>query len=272
MPDEEATVNDYPPPVAALLDLGEIEFGDDWIDYPARGLRPEHVPDLIRLASTYCTGEEDFEEAPAWGPIHAWRALGQLRAAEAAEVLLGVVRRELLADGDMATEDMPEVFGLIGPATLPALAATLRDPDADLYLRWNAASGIAGVGQRHPEARAECVGLLVGQLENTSLNDSTLNAALIGCLMDLNAVEAADAIERAFATGHVDESIVGDWPDVRYELGLGPEPDRRVQRSSLWGGADLGPRSPGPGDRAKQRSRKKKKQAKQSRKRNRKKK
>lgn len=264
-------MSEYPPAVAELLKLGEINPTEEWLDYPSRGLGPEHVPDLIRLVATFGR-EDDFESPASWGPVHAWRALGQLRVAEAAETLLQVVRDDRDRGGDWASEEMPEVFGLIGPPALPVLAAALRDPAEELYVRWGAADAIQKVAEHHPEARPECVALLAGQLENAAANDPTLNGALVGTLLDMKAVETDAVLQRAFGTGNVDESIAGGLEDARYELGLGPKPARLAGFGSPWGVASAGPRSPSPRARAKERAQKKRKQAKLSRKKNRKKK
>lgn len=42
---------------------------------------------------------------------------------------------------------------------------------------------------------------------------SDLNGFIVGYLVDLEAVEAAPLMERAFAAGRVDVSIMGDWAE-----------------------------------------------------------
>lgn len=268
---------DYSSPVAGLLNLGDEHLGVEWLDYRAGGIGPEHVPELIRLAQEWVTADEDdVKGAALYAPIHAWRALGQLRAAEASEALLEIVRLDIERDGDWASEDMPEVFGKIGPPALPPLAAVVGDRRLDVYVRWNAANALTKIAQQHPEARAESVALLVAQLEqpNQEEEEDTLKGAIISCLLDLNAVEAAPAIEKAFAANEVDESIAGDWEEVRFVMGLGPPPRSRTSPVNPWAGGGPGLGSPGrsPKSRAKERSRNKRKQAKQSKKKNRKKK
>lgn len=69
------------------------------------------------------------------------------------------------------------------------------------------------------------------QLANAARNGLTLNGAIIACLLNLKAVESADAIKRAFSRRLAETSLVGDWRHVQYELGLsspalsGPPPD-----------------------------------------------
>ena len=58
-----------------------------WPDYPALGLRMEHVPDLIRMTLDDELHGADSDSREVWAPLHAWRALGQLRAESAIKPL-----------------------------------------------------------------------------------------------------------------------------------------------------------------------------------------
>src|SRR5712692_8184689 len=85
----------YLAPVDKLLTYGSLEdeVSDQWPDYLALGLGPEHIPELIRLATDrelHNLEAEDYDENDLsfWAPVHAVRALGQLRAEEAIEPLL----------------------------------------------------------------------------------------------------------------------------------------------------------------------------------------
>ncbi len=120
----------YPPPVDRLLTLGDARGQREWHDYRQYGLDREHVPDLIRMATDPDLNWADPDSAEVWAPLHAWRALGQLRAAEAVGPLLGLL--EELEDSDWFNEDLPEVFGLIGPVAIPALIAHLADQQHSL--------------------------------------------------------------------------------------------------------------------------------------------
>src|SRR5258707_7875891 len=117
----------YQPPVARLLTMGDSEriAPEQWPDYHELGIGPEQIPDLIQMATDEALNEADSESTEVWAPVHAWRALGQLRAVEAVEPLLELFDR--LEDDDWVHEELPVVFGLIGPAALPALAAYLAD-------------------------------------------------------------------------------------------------------------------------------------------------
>lgn len=207
----------YSPPVDQLLTLGDPDQGERR-DYRELGLGGEHIPDLIRMVTDRQLIEAHYERAEYFAPMHAWYALGQLRAEAAIEPL--VSRLAESGESEWVAEDLPEVFARIGPAAIPALSRYLRDRSQTLWPRITAATGLKNIARDHPEARAEVVAALVEQLDRHAEEDGDFNAFLLGELLDMKATEAAPAIERAFAAGSVDESISGDWEDAQVELGL----------------------------------------------------
>ncbi len=259
---------DYPPPVNQLLTKGEIAWerrGHQ--NYLRLGLTPEHIPDLIRMATDPALNRGDPDSPEVWAPVHAWRALGQLRAEAAVAPLLQLLQADE-EGGDWAQEELPEVFAEIGPGILSALEAFLHDRSRGTYARGAVGRALEEMARRHPETRERCIGILTSQLERAEQSDAELNGFVIDNLMNLEAVEAAPGMGRAFAAKAVDESIAGDWEHVRYDLGLGPEPPpRRYVAPSfpLPGGGDQRSRT------AKEKAKARRKQAAKSRKRNRKK-
>ena len=217
------SVGDYGPPVDQLLTLGDLRGEREWRDYLQYGLGPEHVPDLIRMATDDALNSGDSESAEVWAPVHAWRALGQLHAEDAIEPLLGQFEGQ--DDSDWFNEDMPEVFSLIGPAAIPALRTYLNEPAHGEWPRITATRCLAKIGEDHPDARSDCTAALAGQLEAFPNNGEILNAQLIYGLTELRAEEALPLIERAFAAEVVDLALMGDWEDVQIEFGVKAERD-----------------------------------------------
>jgi len=208
----------YSPPVSELLTFGDCREFRGWPNYLDLGLRPEHVPDLIEMATDEELNWADSESLEVWAPVHAWRALGQLRAVSAIEPLLHLFHE--LEDSDWVMEELPQVYGMIGREAIPALAQYLDDASHGLWPRVTAAFSLERIAAGDPSARGECVTLLSRQLERFTQNDPTLNGFLISYLVNLRAVEAAPVMQRAFAADRVDLSILGDWEDVQVELGL----------------------------------------------------
>src|SRR4051812_15035204 len=110
---------EYPPAVAGLLELGKIDPRAGGTDYRARGIGPEHVPDLTRMMLDDEAFESDEETAASWGPIHAYRALGQLQAVEAMGAILEARNRSHERGGDWFSEEMHLLMGVMGPGAIP---------------------------------------------------------------------------------------------------------------------------------------------------------
>lgn len=254
-----------PAPLDRLIALGSSVGFDCWPDYLALGLGPEHVPALVRIMEDPRYRPERPLEDENWAPVHAWRALGQLRAAEATGPLLEQIAAGAEIDDDWSLEEVPEVLGMIGPAAIPAVAAFLDDPARPSYARMAAGQALVEIVRTHPEARLEAIAGLAACLEHAAQNDAALNGCLVSDLLDLEAVEAVDVIERAFAARVVDCSFAGDWPEVRHQL---------IEGGQLpWREPDLLPRShfrPTSDAASRRKVKDKRKQQKQARKRNRK--
>jgi len=214
---------DYADPVRQLLTFGVVETTDKparWPDYITRlGLRPEHGPDLIRLACDRAAHAADQDTALLWAPVHAWRALAQLRVEAATEPLLEA-NKELWIDDDAATGELPVVFGMIGPAALPFLSRCVLDQSGPEPAILTAIGGIGQVGLRFPAWRYACIDILSDLLKRETRSTRITNGYAVASLLDLKAVEAIEPIRDAFRRDAVDLSFAGDLEDVEIELGL----------------------------------------------------
>jgi hypothetical protein len=68
--------------------------------------------------------------------------------------------------------------------------------------------------------RADGVDALRAGLELFEQNDETVNGFIISYLADLKAQESAPLVERAFQSGRVDLSILGDFEEFQIAVGL----------------------------------------------------
>jgi hypothetical protein len=221
----------YSPSVAQLLTCGKPEGAEakDWPDYLALGLGPENIPALIAMATDEDLNNADEESLEVWAPVHAWRTLGQLHADDAIEPLLALFK--LQADSEWVIEELPEVYGMLGPAALPALTTFISDAANDEWPRVIAVNSIEKIAQYTPDARTMCVEILSRQLEQFQAEEYEFNAALVHSLVELQAKEAAPLIERAMAADAVETFLMGDWEDIQEALGLlSPEELEKLQQ------------------------------------------
>ena len=211
----------YADPVGQLLAIGEAGSDDPakWPDYVAEfGLGHEHVAALACMVCDAALNQADADSSEVWAPMHAWRALGQLGVQEGVAPLLDFLRTS--ENDDAVNEELPVVFGMIGPAAVPHIAAFLSDRSNPTSPAATAMAGLKEIIARHPECRGDCVGILVRVLEPHAGTNPVVNGFAVWTLLDLAAAEAIDAMRAAFRRKAVDLSLVGDEEDVEIALGL----------------------------------------------------
>src|SRR5579859_6088394 len=166
----------YPAPLDKLLTYGDARQGPaNWADYLALGFGPEHIPDLIRMATDLALNLADTESMEVWAPTHAWRILGQLRSKEAVQPLLDFLEEPEMEYDDWFSEELPVVIGMIGPVALPALAEYLADLSRDESARITMTSCIEKIAEKWPDAREQCITILTEQLEKLDENEPDVN-------------------------------------------------------------------------------------------------
>lgn len=216
--------------VAALLEIGRPEPGDGREYVTALGLTDDDVPALVELAKRWADEEssEAISTSPAiWAPIHAWRALGELRADVVVPTLLAILDPLDGQGDDWFLEEFPPLCGRIGAPAVEVLVSYLRDSAHAEYARVAAAHGLQAIAAVEPGTRARVCEALADTLRPLSDEHPDLNAFLVSYLTDLEAVEHAELIERAFDEGVVSEMVCGEWGQVAFELGVGPRPPHR---------------------------------------------
>jgi hypothetical protein len=214
--------------VKSLAGLTLQSVHADWLNYQKRGIGPEHVPELIRIATDPAQLQDDWYGELSVAARHAVRALAQLRAMEAVGPLLAFVGVCNDSDWDPMAEELSEALSRFGPAVLPELEVYLANPAHGRDPRVVVADAITNLAMEYPEQRDTCVALLSRQLERSAYqeHDRRLNGMLIDCLLDLEAVEAAPLMEKLFAAGQVDEEIISGWEEAEAILkGTWEEPD-----------------------------------------------
>jgi len=213
---------DYAPPVDVLLTLGvSWSGGKAWPDYGPYNFTSGDVPELRRMATDQRLLFHD-EESEAWAPMHALRVLALLGAREAIpDAIEAFIATQ---DSDWSSEEFPRLFARLGAESLAPLTQLLFDGSVsdDEWLPTSVAHCIADVAEAHPAAREGGLAALHRALENYRENEPEFNAFVIGHLTDLGDTASLPLIEAAFKADCVDETVGGDWNEVRDEWGLPP--------------------------------------------------
>jgi len=222
---------DLSPAVQRLAQIGSPGAWEQlpWLKYEELGISKKHIVDLVEIIRRFDDfWEYGLDNPQAWTPIHAWRALGQLRAEEALPVLGSLLLRLNDHDNDLIQEDLPKAFGLIGRPAIPVLLEYLLDQQRGHWVQAAAADGLQHAALNHPDTRDEAVAGLVRALENYPTNPPILNSLLIRNLRNLADASPAGLVEQVFASTLVDPGIGGDWDDFQVATGLSKK--RRTPR------------------------------------------
>lgn len=185
------------------------------VDYVASlGLTRDEIPELVALASQWANepaDPADPDDMSAYAPVHAWRALAQLRAEGAVEPLLAMLDAADARGDDWYPQELPHVFAWIGKAALPALRDYLADEAHGDFPRACAAAGLKELAGRHGTSRGEAFAALTEVLSRFKRNAEPLNSFLVRYLIEMDAPNARDLVARAVASGRTDPHITGAW-------------------------------------------------------------
>jgi len=205
----------------------------------------DDVPSLIEIASKWSDpdwpdddlGPDPDLDAIELLPVTAWRTLADLKSSESVEPLIHMLCELGGEYDDWAAVELPHVFGKIGKPAIGAIVQLANDADKQDSIRSIAAEGLHRMAEYHTETRDEVVACLAEMMMKAAHNNIEFNSTLLVGLVDLRAIEAAEAIEQAFANDRLDAGMIGDWEAVRRKLGveglgleMPPRPHNSVQR------------------------------------------
>jgi hypothetical protein len=141
-----------------------------------------------------------------------------LGAVEALPAMLHLHETE--GESDWVGEEIPIALARFGPPVLEDLRTYLSDPKNETWTRVGVSRAMKLISEEFPESRADCIAALCVGLELFEENDETVNGFIISYLADMDAPETASLVERAFQSGRVDLSIMGDYEEFQIAVGL----------------------------------------------------
>lgn len=213
----------YSETVNQLTTLGDprekkqVNFSDS-MDYTSIGISEKDIPELIEMLNDEDLYYQDSDNPEVWSSLHAWRALGQLRAKKAIPPLINLL--DEIEDNDWLGEELPEVFGLIGEEGIEPLKKYLYDDSKDEHARAVIANSLERIAENIPSKREECIEILCDFLSKSTHELETLNGLIASYLVDLKAIDKINVIKEAYDKDIIDCCIQGDFEDVEIELGL----------------------------------------------------
>jgi len=209
---------------ATIFDFGVIDYRDDWHDYLQHGFEQCDVDDLIQLATD--ANLNQTQDDTVWVPVHAWRALAQLKSTKAIIPLITLFDSADKNEDDWMMNDLPEVMGMIGTDALLPLFAFILDNTHQQSAYLVAASALNQIHKNQPDCRDELLVFYQQYLEQPHHQQKALNGFIVINLLDIKAVELIDEIRQIFTNKCVDLMCAGDLEEVEIKLGV------RTQRTT----------------------------------------
>lgn len=213
----------YLAPLDQLLTYGEPDGRNEWSDYLKLGFTQIHINDLISMSLDEELHQGKSDSLEIWAPVHAWRALGQLKAISATESLLKLLSRIDDEGDDWVSDEIPVVFKMFGTETIPIIQNYIETNEDEVWANVCAFHCLEKIGNKYNESRTKCIEILANQLKKCEEYDETYNAFLISYLTNLKAIEAIEIITEAFNKDVVDLGVCGDLEEIEIELGLRKE-------------------------------------------------
>ncbi len=146
-PEVDLIEDPYPPPVSQLLSLGKPPYAAQ-LDYTQLGISRHEAPTLIRMATDGQLLDGPPERPLVWSPVHAWRALAELRAEAAIAPLIELFRRVDNDIDEWVSGDLPKSLARFGATALGPLTPTSLIPPAGIGGAWRRRGPSAASGRR----------------------------------------------------------------------------------------------------------------------------
>lgn len=217
----------YPEPVEALKHIGQPEHAGLRI-FDEKPIPQEYVADLVRMARDRDLNIASGDTDEVWAPVHAVYKLQQLDISSVVEDLIPLFD----VDQDWYDIELPNVFAQTGEPVFAPIRRYALDKTRWAYGRSHAFKALGKMAIEHKHLRTQTVNTLIEVLEDDE-NDDVVSACALAELMDLSAIEAADAIRYAFERDRIDEMVCGDWATVAAEMGIEvPDNDPLLERST----------------------------------------
>src|SRR5262245_35917729 len=102
----------YEPPVASLITYGPAGAPSTWPDYVKEfHFTRRHVPELVRMVDEQAVKKVPDNVAESAAPVHAWRALAQLGAAEALAPMIRLIETDTSLLAPLEIEKVASMIG-----------------------------------------------------------------------------------------------------------------------------------------------------------------
>lgn len=170
-----------------------------------------------------------IEETEESSIIHSLLLLTEIKSIVGLDAVLEIMRQnEAFYDahlGDIACDFIAPALAETGKNNLQAIEKYLYEPGYFTFFRTIAPEALSLIALKYPEKRAEVIEIfrrllksLPERLPLRNACDSTFASLLISSLQDLKTPELLSEIEALCQTGYIDESLTGEFADIKNNI------------------------------------------------------
>jgi uncharacterized protein YecA (UPF0149 family) len=144
-----------------------------------------------------------------WMPVHTVKMLGIIADPQTLPQLINALVLANEMGNDWIMEDLPTVFGRIGPPAIEPLIEFIQAHRGDSEFHWpriDAADGLVAIAMHHPRERERVLSFLHGLFSESE--DMEFLGFVAIYLLDLNDPSSFPVLEEAFNKGLIDEEFV----------------------------------------------------------------
>lgn len=204
------------------------------------GVTLADVPELIECLEKWrLQGWHTADNTDYFLPVHAWRALAELKAHDAIEALADLP--EACPDyEDWTIEEIPRVLALMGEEVIPELVSIVERKPNQAETASVIIASLSHIGQAEmvpcSQAGLSAISEFFGKQLAMSIEapvdeDGDLhqrdhpvvrkNSSILCAILDLGLSELAPELESVFSRNLVDVGMAGDWNYLCEELDIG---------------------------------------------------
>jgi len=177
----------------------------------------------------YFRDEVKIETSTHTFPLHAMLLLTELKAEEALDEVLEILRQDSTFlefwFAELITKLPAFAVEILGSRQLDKLKSYMFEEGNDTFAKSEVSVGVANIAWKFPKRKDEVVDWFVDLLtyfyenrENDKLIDSQLIGYILWDIVELRATKLEPIIEKLYESQVVDQSIVGDFKQYRKDL------------------------------------------------------
>jgi hypothetical protein len=197
--------------VQALYKFGKADIDQTWPNYIEElSLTKDDVSELIRIIkSSNLKNISPLSLIEEFAPMHAWRALGQLKVLDTIRILLEILTEEKNEEAFWFQAELPKIIGYFGIGAISIIVEFLSQT-SDWVNKSIVLEGLKNIALNNIESRDTVINIFIKILKEYQTNDTAYNACLVKELIKLNANETLELVQEILNNDKIDYEFISE--------------------------------------------------------------